>query len=386
MLDILPSDVDKSENGIFWDVTRPAATEKSEFVQFELNETIKLIFPQWAYGQWLDYHAQLRSVERKPANKSSGELQVTGTKGTEIPSGFQFCTAANVSTISASVVFETETSYTLTGDPDENGHITIEIEVFAVIGGYASNVAADTVKLMVTPLSGISYVTNTEPITGGVEEENDDDLRERVLEAIQGGVSYTGCNADYIRWAKEVPAVGYVIVDPEWNDPSLPENFHYVDHYGTTRCAGAVRLIVVDENGVPANDQILENVYAHIMGTDITDIARLAPIGAHLTVVAPEDLVVDIDATLILEDEETLDAVLARFKSNLYAHWLVVATEAQTSETGTSSVRWVQVGAVLAKTQGVHDYTDLTINGGTSNLLVTQAQYPVTGEVILREF
>lgn len=381
MLNVLPNDVDKSENSIFWDVTRPPSTEKAEFVQFELNETIKLIFPQWAYGVWLDYHAQLRGVERKRANQSSGTLLVTGVEGTEIPAGFQFATPANVSTVSSSVLFRATEATTLSGEKDAQNLVSVSIEIEAASGGTLGNVAADTVKLMVTPLSGISYISNPEAITGGTEEETDSDLRERVLEAIRYGVSYTGCNADYIRWAKEVPAVGYVIVDPEWNDPSLPESFHYVDHYGTTRCAGSVRLIIVDENGQPANEQILEEVYLHIMGDGITDVARLAPIGAHLTVVAPEDLVVDISAKVVLEEEEELETVLARFVVNLSAHWLAVAMDAQTAELGTSSVRWAQVGAVLAKTTGVHDYTDLTINGGEENILVTQAQYPTTGKV-----
>lgn len=384
MLDVLPADVDKSENSILWDVTRPAATEKAEFVQFDLNETIKLIYPLWAYGQWLDYHAELRSVERKRANKASGILDVTGKVGTEIAQGFLFATAANVSSVSSSVLFQATGTTILSGEENGQGFVTVSIEIEAMLGGHAGNVAADTVKLMATPLSDVSYITNPEPITGGTAEETDDDLRERVLAAIRGGVSYTGCNSDYVRWAKEVPAVGYVIVDPEWADPSLPENFHYVDHYGTARCAGAVRLIIVDENGQPANEQIIENVYSHIMGEDITDLARLAPIGAHLTVVAPEDLIVDIDATVHLEEEADLSVVLERFKTNLSAHWLAIALEAQTAETGTSSVRWVQVGAVLAKTTGVHDYTDLTINGQTENIVVTQAQYPITGEVTFR--
>ncbi len=385
MLELLPSDVDKSENSVFWDVTRPPATEKAEFVQYELNETIKLIFPQWAYGIWLDYHAQLRNLVRKQANKSSGILEVTGILGTTIPEGFQFATAANVSSISSSILFQSTAAFILAGESNAQGQVTCFMEIEAVYGGIAGNVAKDTIKLMVTPLTGISYISNPEAITGGTEEETDEDLRERVLEAIRTGVSYTGCNSDYIRWAKEVPAVGYVIVDPEWDDPSLPEVFHYTDHFGARRCAGAVRLIIVDENGQPANEQILEAIYLHIMGQDDTDISRLAPIGAHLTVVAPEDLIVNIEATVHLEEGEVLDTVLTRFRTNLSAHWLEIAIEAQTAESGTSSVRFVQVGAVLAKTSGVRDYEKLYINGKTENIMVSQAQYPITGEVIFHD-
>ena len=58
MLDNLPSGIDKSEGNIPWDFTRPPALEKAEMVEFTINETIKLMFPQWSYGEWLDLHGE----------------------------------------------------------------------------------------------------------------------------------------------------------------------------------------------------------------------------------------------------------------------------------------------------------------------------------------
>lgn len=381
MLDLLPSDLEKTENSIPWDFTRPPATEKAEFVEFHLCETIKLIFPQWAYGTWLDYHAEIRNVARREANPSSGYVTVTGTEGTIIPTGFQFATVANTATVTPSVVFSVVEGGTLAGKTDSAGKISQDFLVEAVTGGVAGNVAVDTIKVMMTPLSTITYVTNPEAISGGTALEEDESLRERIMEAIRGGISYTGCNADYLRWAKEVSGVGYVIINPEWADPEMPEAFHYTDHYGVARCAGAVRLIIVDENGSPANAQILEDVYDHIMGTDETDINRLAPVGAKLTVMAPESLVLQISITLVLEEGETLETVEAKIRSNLNDYWLEVALEAQTAVSSISYVYWVQVGAVIAQTEGVVDYSNLLVNGATNNIMVTQAEFPTTGEV-----
>ncbi len=381
MLENLPDDIDTSQGNIPWDFTRPSALEKAEFVEFTLNETIKLIFPQWSYDEWLDYHGEKVNCIRKPANPASGKLSVTGAVGTVIPSGYQFATPAD---LTASVIFETVESHVLEGEPDGNGQVTNEVDIRAVDGGLLGNVAADTIKLMVTPMNGISYITNHEAMTGGVEVEKDEDYVIRVLDAMRSGNSMTGCNADYIRWGKEVSAVGQVIVDPEWNDPSLPEHFHYVDQQGNDRCAGAVRLIIIDSNGLPANQQILDSVYLHIAGTDDHDPARLMPVGAHLTVQAPTGIGVDIAATVLLDDGEDIAIVKKRFKENLTGYWLQVGNEATNDYTEhTGYIRWVQVGAVLAKTAGVKDYTGLTVNGGTSNIAITQTQYPVTGEVAL---
>ena len=381
MLAALPAGIDKSEGNIPWDFTRPAALEKAEFVEFALNETIKLIFPQWAYAEWLDLHGEKVNCLRRAANHASGKLLVTGSAGTVIPSGYQFATPAG---LTASVLFETLGGTVLEGVADGKGQVTAEIDVRAVKGGLAGNVAADTIKLMASPISEISYVTNPEPMTGGTDTETDEDYAARILEVMRNSLSMTGCVADYIRWAKEVAAVGHVVVEPEWDDPTLPEHFHYLDAYGGRRCAGAVRLIIADSNGMPANQQILDAVYLHIAGIDEYDINRKMPIGAHLTVVAPEDFRVDISARLLLEEDESIEAVVQRFKQRILVYWAAVANDAASDYMGHEGcIRWVQVGAILAKTDGVRDYTGLTINGTSENIPIAYTQYPVTGEVNL---
>ncbi len=381
MLENLPAGIDKSEGNIPWDFTRPSALEKAEFIEFVLNESIKLIFPQWSYGEWLDLHGEKCNCIRREANRASGTINVTGAVGTVIPVGFLFATVAE---LTASVLFETQEEYILEGEPDENGMVTNSLEVIAVEGGINGNVDADTIKIMVTPISSISIVTNPEALTGGTEAETDEDYLIRILDTMRKGQSMTGCVADYKAWGREVAGVGQVIVDPEWNDPNLPEKFHYTDQYGNERCAGAVRLLIIDSNGQPANEQIIRAVELHIAGTGDDDIERLMPIGAHLTVTAPTGMTVNISATVELEDGEEIETIITRFKEALSDYWLEVAEEAQLDAGNhTGFIRAVQVGATLAKTIGVIDYTDLTINGGTTNIAITQAQYPVTGEVKL---
>ncbi len=381
MLEALPADIDKSQGSIPWDFTRPSALEKAEFVEFTLNEAIKLIFAQWSYGEWLDLHGEKVNCIRRAANHASGKLVVTGKAGTIIPSGYQFATVAD---LTASVIFETVGESVLEGMPDSNGQVTNEVDIRAVDGGLIGNVEADTIKLMVKPLTGISYLSNPEDITGGTELETDDEYRKRVLDAMRNGTSMTGCNADYVRWGKEVAAVGQVIVDPEWNDPSLPAGFHYTDQHGNENCAGAVRLMIIDSNGLPANQQILDAVYLHIAGTGKRDPARLMPTGAHLTVAAPTALTVDIRANVQIEAGEDIGTIEKRFREDLDQYWMEVGQEAtENAADYTGYIRWVQVGAILAKTSGVKDYTGLTINGGTANIAVAYEQYPVTGEVAL---
>lgn len=381
MMDNLPAGIDRSEGNIPWDFTRPAAVEKAEMIEFVLNEVIQQIFPQWSKGEWLNLHGERENVTRRPANPASGTLTVRGVPGTAIPAGYQFATAAN---LTSSVIFAAMEDVTLEGSPDSKGLVEVQVPVQAVKGGTEGNVAADTISLMVRPLRGITYVTNPEAMTGGVEAESDGSYLSRILASMRTGASMTGCVADYIRWAKEVPGVGQVVVEPEWDDPSLPAQFHYLDGYGSRRCAGAVRLIIIDSNGIPANRQLLDAVYLHIAGTGDDDPARPMPIGAHLTVTAPEPLRVDIAATVLLEPGADILAVTERFRAALDSYWLEVGQDAAVARGGGMAyIRLVQVGAALAKSGGVESYSGLTVSGGTVDIPVARLRYPVTGEVEL---
>jgi len=367
MMNALPDDIDKSELQIPWDFTRPAAIEKAELVEFVLNRAIQVMFPHWAWDEWLDLHAQAEGLARRPANRASGTVTVTGRIGTTLAQGFQFATPAN---LTPSVIFETTEAVLFDGTPDDSGQITMDIPIQAVEGGTNGNVPPDRIILMVRPETGITYVTNTDATSGGTPEESDDELRERILEAKRFGISYTGRDADYIRWAKEVSAVGSVVVDPEWNGP------------------GTVRLWIADANGVPANQQIVDAVYNHIISPD-DRIERLAPIGATLTVVAPVPLYITVSAQVTLRNGESLDTVTARFEANLNAYWSQAASENDIIEVQTgiaqNYVKYVFVGSVLAQTVGVANYTNLLVNGGTGDILISSGQYPVTQEVDLYE-
>ena len=374
----LPPEIDKSEAQLPWDFTRPAAIEKAEFVEFNLNEAIKAMFPHWASGVWLDMHAQTQGLSRRPARNAFGYLLVVARQGTVIPQNFQFATVSN---LTPSILFQSTDDVTFDADtPDVtpppgviiSGMVVKLVPVESVVAGTVGNVPPDSVKLMLTPDTNVSYISNQESITGGTPAESDDDLRERVLEAIRYGISYAGRDADYVRWAKEIAGVGSVVVDPEWMGP------------GT----GTVRLFIVDSNGVPANIEILEEVFDYIIRPD-DRMERLAPINAILTVAAPEPVEITITASVLITADTDIPTVTEAFKLNLDKYWLSAATEFSSQQIqagyGTNTVRYVFIGAALADTAGVIDYDhmSLTVNGAADNINIPIGFFPVTGEVTL---
>lgn len=78
MMDELPNDIDKTEGGFPWDFTRPTALIAAELLQFYIPEAIKLMFPQWSSGSFLDYLAAGSQTKRKASTYAEAVLTLTG--------------------------------------------------------------------------------------------------------------------------------------------------------------------------------------------------------------------------------------------------------------------------------------------------------------------
>lgn len=348
MMDKLPPDIDKTEGGFPWDFTAPTALEVAELLQFYIPETLKTMHPMWAYGKWLDYHAQGVGTERKMANPASGAVRVSGVVGTVIPEGFRF--AVPTDGTAPAVEFYTSCSSQIGAE----GYV--DVEVVAAEPGIKGNVAAGTVAVMPEPVSGVKSISNPERITGGTAEENDDSLRKRIQEInSSAGMSFVGCVADYRRWAMEVPGVGDVFVIPQW-DPDTPNS---------------VKVVCMDYNGEPANAHILQAVYDHIYSDNDND--RLCPIGAILTVAPPSPVGISISVRVRIEVGEVKETVYGRFLENLRRYYNTAKNE--------KVVKYSMVGAILVNTPGVYDYADLAINGAEGNIPLGDDEYPVTRSV-----
>lgn len=134
MMDMLPDDIDKTEAGFPWDFTRPTALIASELLEYYIPETLKLMFPQWSSGEFLDYLANMARLARKAPNFASVTIEITGEPGTIIATGTVFATPATEEV--ESIEFATEEACVL----NENGTGTVIAR--AMIAGVESNVNA----------------------------------------------------------------------------------------------------------------------------------------------------------------------------------------------------------------------------------------------------
>lgn len=350
MREIIPADIDMSEGGHAWNMTRPTALIAAEICQFVLPEVIKLIFPQWSYGQFLDYHANDRGLVRREATAAFGQVTITGAAGSIIPAGSVFSTASVNG--AASVDYETLEEVQI---PESE---TVTVDVQCTQTGIIGNTGANTIVLVASRLTGIKSVNNAEPLTGGTDEEDDDALIQRISEYDRSqGDNYVGSVSDYKRWATSVDGVGSATIIPAQD---------------TT---GLVTIILTDSNGAPATEQLCTLVYNHIMRPDNPD-ERLAPVNALLNVVPPATIEISIKATIELTDNATLDSVKEAFASKLALYLPVAMDEGE--------IKYTRVAAALAATEGANDFsglqigfdTDGTVTYGTSNIPILTSQLP----------
>lgn len=357
MLSNLPEDIDKSEGGFPWDFTRPTAIEIAELKEYVLVEVLKSLSPVTCEESYLlDYHADGRGLVRRESVNATGYVTVTAKAGLVIPLGYGFSTEADDE--GNTIDFVTTEEVTV----DSLGNAKIPIE--AAEGGSASNVGVNTIVLHAGDETGelldeIISVTNEEAVTGGLDEEDDDTLRERIVEYDRShDISYVGNVADYKRWALSVPGVGAVTVIPAKDD------------------SGTIKIILMDQNGVPASKQIQDAVYDYIMRPD-SESDRLAPPNAVLEITVPETVVVNISAVVYLREAEIGD-VQNDLKAALQSYLLNVSSN-------DSAVRISAINSILGAVSGIYDYDSVQINGVSKNVDLESGQMPVLGTVTITE-
>ena len=198
MMNSLPDDIDDMEGGFPFDLTMPAAVEKSEIINFFIVRALMIAFPQYAWDDWLDLHGRQVHIERHEAQKATGYVEVIANEQTTIAKGTRFCTPSEDDY--PSIVFET------VEDTEIAQNEETKVKVVAVEAGKSSNVGVNSVTIMVKPNKAIISITNKSAIIGGTDREKDGDFFDRIEAEYENSKTYLGNDVDYKRWAKEAGA------------------------------------------------------------------------------------------------------------------------------------------------------------------------------------
>jgi uncharacterized phage protein gp47/JayE len=258
-------EVNKEEGDFYQTLTQPSVIEDAR--QWEsLNDVLRNTTVLYAVGQYLDYIAAGHNITRKQPTYASGEVTFTGTNGTFVDIG-TIVSSTTTSEAQPAVRFVTQEAGTVSGG-------TLTVNVVAEEPGLDGNVTASAIEVMDTNITGITAVTNAEPMSGGSDLEGDEELRQRVLSKITQPQA-AGSSGDYERWALEEAGVGAVTVTP---------NFNGSPH--------SILLTLLDTENNPVSQSIMDSLQRRLSGpivltdpssalTAAQGAAGVVPIGVH---------------------------------------------------------------------------------------------------------
>ena len=295
-------------------------------------------FPQTAEGEYLDYHAQLRSLERKPALPAQGTVRFTAGEAAQsdraIPEGTVCMTAGLVR-------FATTQAAVLPA-----GELTVDVPVQALEPGTAGNVSAQTVVSMAVAPMGIASCTNPQAFAGGADGEGDEELRARILDTFRRLPN--GANAAfYEQGALSFDQVAAAAVIPK------------------PRGLGSVDVIVSTLAGTPG-EELLEQLqdYFEQRREIAVDVQVKAPTPVTVNVAVQVKAKGGWDKTQVLDQvEETLESW---FDGKLLGQDVLLA----------------RLGSLIYGCDGVENYA---VSAPAADLAVDADELPVLGTLSVEE-
>lgn len=160
------------------------------------------LMPDSAEAEFLERHAGIWGVERKPAAKAQGQARFTGADGAVIPAG-------------AELRRSDDRRFTVDAEAAIGGGEAVAA-VTAVEAGADGDTAGGSSLRLVGYLAGVDQAAAVESagLAGGADPESDDSLRRRILARIQQPPA-GGAQHDYAAWALAVPGIAKAYCYPQ---------------------------------------------------------------------------------------------------------------------------------------------------------------------------
>ena len=360
MLDQVPATFDKRDTSPIPTALGPAAYALEGFY-ISLNQVQLAAYIQTATGQALDYLAVIAGLTRYPA---SAAVRL-GIFDMAVPIGSRYSTINGADSINFQATAAT------TGKTEGDYYFQLTAETPGSIGNeYTGPI------LPITAIPGLNSAQITDILVPGDDEESDEDFRARIIEALNDR-PFGGNIASYRTYIMDIDGVGAVQVYPTWNGG------------GTVKCS------VLGADFLPASPTLVENVQNAVDPPPNQGLGLgTAPIGAQVTVVAPEELTVNVSATLQLASGYAIGQVQTPIQQAIENYMLSVRQEWATPVNTTSveyqaNVYVARIVAAIVSVPGVVNATNVQLNGGTADLILTETgatqQVPITGTVTLSE-
>lgn len=340
MIEAAPSNVNTIEGDIFWDNTRPIAEEIAKIRNIGFKKLLYSRFTQTAEeDEDLDFKGNEIGLPRKEADYAIQKIQIIGKEGTIIEKNRIACTAATEEV--KSIEFAINETATI----DSSGEIIVKAT--CTEAGIIGNVALGNIKILAKSLDGVSSVSNIEIVKLGVDKEDNESYRKRILERKQNPLT-SGNKYEYEYWAKQVTGTGYAKCVPG---------------------AGNVKVIITNSNKRAASEELIQEVYDYI--------DNIRPVLAGtLTVATVKEISINIAVDVEIDTSVILGDVQELFKN-------IIEDYFNNTVYNTKKISIAKLNALLMDINGVVDADNLKINGGSNNITLAEDEIAVVGNVEL---
>jgi len=337
MLGRISDDWRKEPGDYIYDAVAAAPLEVKEG-QIQRDFILKNSFAQYAEGDYLDLLLDEVGLKRIPASANKRALTVTADAGVTIPLGHSaFSVVVDGDgnpyefTVDAVVVFA------------ESGSQTVSLTCKTL--GAESNVPNGTQFIFQPSIPGIRLIVDAGTTVPGTDKESDAAAWARYDFKVKN--PDTGGNKnDYVRWAQEVTGVGKAKCVPRWNGN------------------GTVKVVLAGSDYKPATSLVVADAQEYLDPNSEGLGNGKAPCGAAVTVIAASNVALTIAVTITWSAGADQVAAKTAFETAVtnYLKGLVFAE--------VPNVVYNKITALLAFTDGVSNFSGLTVNDGTADLPV----------------
>ena len=353
----IPDTIDKRPGSVVWDAVASAAKLLSEGYG-HMRQVYVDTFAQYATGEPLQLRAVENGVRPKVATKAIRKgLFVAGDDGPyDVPIGSRFSAIDGANSI----------NYTVT-ERLGAGVYALQAETAGVIGNdYLGPI------LPIDALSNLKSATLTDIIIAGSDDEENESLRIRYFDE-KNTKRFGGNVAQYRSWVNELNGVGACQVYPVWNG------------------GGTVKISVVDSQYNPLSADMLDIVQQAIDPTRDGQGLGTAPIGHIVTVSTPEEVLINVEATVQIAAGFTPEQLKPLIVEEIQNYIATIKEDWGTAALGSNDysayVFIAQVMAAMLRVRGVFNITSLTLNGADSDIALQEdaqvQQIPKLGAVTL---
>ena len=360
----VPDTIDKREGSIIYDALAPACYELSEYYM-RLKKILQDTYAETASGQYLDLRVAEHGIVRFQATHAvkKGVFETENGNPIEIAIGSRFSTISDTRAI----------NYTVTAPFLDNGvavmgsyQLTCE-ELGTIGNSYVGNL------IPISYIQGLSSAVMTDLIIPARDIETDEQLRERYFLSLKDK-PFGGNIAQYKEELKNIDGVGDAQIYPAWDG------------------GGTVKVSVVDASFDPISSHFKDIIQEMIDPPPQGEGLGLAPIGHKVTVVAPSELTINIETTLVLMTGYTKNQVTGPITDALEQYLLDIRRNWAVGDEFNQYVVGVyisRINAAILNVPGIANVTNTKINSIANDLLLTEnaqlQELPVLGVVTLND-